>query len=138
MIFKLTFAQISLRRTFIEKHLIHHHHHVDRSRTSMTLFFQYSLSLIAVSKSSLSRLVSSVSWLIKFRAGLPLVFSPHLGSHSINLCITLLRKQCPAKLTLCVAIVLVIFGKLSYSTLLLIRCCHFTLFTTQHFCITPV
>ena len=95
--------------------LDHHHHHVDRSRTSMTLFFQYSLSLIAASKSSLSRLVSSVSWLIKFRAGLPLVFLPHLGSHSINLCITsLLRKQCLAKLTLCVSIVLVIFGMLSY------------------------
>ena len=94
----------------------HHHHHVHRSGTSMTFFFQYSLSLIAVSESSLSRLVSSVSWLIKFPAGLSLVFLPHLGSHSINLCITsLLRKQCSAKLTLCVAIVLVIFGKLSYS-----------------------
>ena len=89
-----------------------HHHHVDRSRTSMTLFFQYSLSRIAVSKFSLSRLVSSVSWLIKFRAGL-LVFLSHFGSHSIILCITsLVRKQCPAKLTICFAIVLVILNRI--------------------------
>ena len=102
-----------------------------RTEPCETLSFPYSLSFIAVSKSFLSRLVSSVSWLIKFRAGLPLVFLPHLGYHNINLLTTsLLRKQCPAKLTLCVAIVLVIFGNLSYSTLLLIRCGHFTLFTT--------
>ena len=99
---RLTWKRIFFKKALPSAEENHHHHHVDRSRTSMTLFFQYFLSLIAVSKSSLSRLVSSVSWLIKFRAGLPLVFLPHLGSHSINLCITsLLRKQSPAKLTLC-------------------------------------
>ena len=59
----------------------------------MNLCFQYSLSFVAVSESSLSRLVSSVGWLIKFRACLSLVFLPHLGSYSINLCTTSLLRN---------------------------------------------
>ena len=42
---------------------LNNNHHVDRFRTSMTLFFQYSLSFVAVSKSFFIK-ISIISWLV--------------------------------------------------------------------------
>ena len=68
-----------------------------------TCFLQPSLSLIAFGSSSFRHPVSSISWFMNVFFDLPCVRLPWGGSHSKTspASSSLLRKQCPANLSLC-------------------------------------
>ena len=95
----------------------HHHHIVLAARISLTLSRHYSLSFIALGRSSGQQPVSSHSCWMYVRAGRPAFARPCVGIHKSTslMSSSLLLQQCPACLVRLTWIVFVIGGRWPYS-----------------------
>ena len=117
---------ISLSFSF-EMYLYHHHHHhiVLAARISLTLSRHFSLSFIALGRSSGQQPVSSHSCWMYVRAGRPAFARPCVGIHKSTslMSSSLLLQQCPACLVRLTWIVFVIGGRWPYSWCLVGCCC---------------
>ena len=94
--------------------LAHHHHHVVLvARISLILSRHFSLSFIALGRSSGQRPVSSHSCWMYVRAGRPAFARPCVGVHKSTslMSSSLLPQQCPACLVRLTWIVFVIGGR---------------------------
>ena len=109
---------------------VHHHHHIALvARISLTLSRHYSLSFIALGRSSGQHPVSSHSCWMYVRAGRPAFARPCVGVHKSTslMSSSLLLQQCPACLARLTWIVFVIGGRWPYSWCL-VGCCRQDLF----------
>ena len=105
--------------------IYHHHHIVLAARISLTLSRHFSLSFIALGKSSGQQPVSSHSCWMYVRAGRPAFARPCVGIHKSTslMSSSLLLQQCPACLVRLTWIVFVIGGRWPYSWCLVGCCC---------------
>ena len=104
----------------------HHHHHVALvARISLTLSHHFSLSFIALGRSSGQHPVSSHSCWMYVRAGRPAFARPCVGVHKSTslMSSSLLLQQCPGCLVRLTWIVFVIGGRWPYSWCLVGCCC---------------
>ena len=104
----------------------HHHHHIVLvARISLTLSRHFSLSFIALGRSSGQHPVSSHSCWMYVRAGRPAFARPCVGIHKSTslMSSSLLLQQCPACLVRLTWIVFVIGGRWPYSWCLVGCCC---------------
>ena len=108
---------------------IYHHHVVLVAPISLTLSRHFSLSFIALGRSSGQHPVSSHSCWMYVRAGRPAFAWPCVGVHKSTslMSSSLLLQQCPACLVRLTWIVFVIGGRWPYSWCL-VGCCHQDLF----------
>ena len=113
----------NLNRNLEEYH--HHHHIVLVARISLTLSRHFSLSFIALGRSSGQHPVSSHSCWMYVRAGRPAFARPCVGIHKSTslMSSSLLLQQCPACLVRLTWIVFVIGGRWPYSWCLVGCCC---------------
>ena len=103
----------------------HHHHHVVLvAQISLTLSRHFSLSFIALGRSSGQHPVSSHSCWMYVRAGRPAFARPCVGVHKSTSLMSksLLLQQCPTCLVRLTWIVFVIGGRWPYSWCL-VGCC---------------
>ena len=110
--------------------LYHHHHHLALvARISLTLSRHFSLSFIALGRSSGQHPVSSHSCWMYVRAGRPAFAWPCVGVHKSTslMSSSLLLQQCPTCLVRLTWIVFVIGGRWPYSWCL-VGCCRQDLF----------
>ena len=107
----------------------HHHHVVPPVRISLTLSRHFSLSFIALGRSSGLHPVSSHSCCMYVRAGRPAFAWTYAGVHRSTslMSSSLLLQQCPACLVRPTWIVFVMGGKWPYSWCL-VGCCRQDLF----------
>ena len=107
----------------------HHHHLVLVARISLTLSRHFSLSFIALGRSSGQHPVFSHSCWMYVRAGRPAFARPCVGVHKSTslMSSSLLLQQCPACLVRLTWIVFVIGGRWPYSWCL-VGCCRRDLF----------
>ena len=103
--FHAKMSQYGMLTTTQKKYSIYHHHHhhhqnhvVPLARISRTLSRHFSLSVIASGRSSGLHPVSSNSWCVYVRAGLPAYARPYVGVHRSTslMSSSLLLQQCPA------------------------------------------
>ena len=114
-----------MKKKYIHIHKYHHHHHVALvARISLTLSRHFSLSFIALGRSSGQHLVSSHSCWMYVCAGRPAFAQPCVGVHKSTsfMSSSLLLQQCPACLVCLTWIVFVIGGRWPYSWCL-VGCC---------------
>ena len=109
------------------------HHVVLVARISLTLSRHFSLSFIALGRSSGQHPVSSHSYWMYVRAGRPTFARPCVGVHKSTSLMSSSRllQQCPACLVHLTWIVFVIGGRWPYSWCL-VGCCHQDLFKIAH------
>ena len=107
----------------------HHHHIAVVVRISLTLSRHFTLSFIALGRSSGQHPVSSHSCWMYVRAGRPAFARPCVGIHKSTslMSSSLLLQQCPACLVRLTWIVFVIGGRWPYSWCL-VGCCRQDLF----------
>ena len=107
---------------FINHH--HHHHVVLRARISLTLSRHFTLSFIALGRSSGQHPVSSYSCWMDVHAGRPAFARSCVGVHKSTslMSSSLLLQQCPACLVRLTCLVFVIGGRWPYSWCL-VGCC---------------
>ena len=111
-------------------HHHHHHHHIALvARISLTLSRHFSLSFIALGRSSGQHPVSSHSCWMYVRAHRPAFARPCVGVHKSTplMSSSLLLQQCPACLARLTWIVFVIRGRWPYSWCL-VGCCPLAVF----------
>ena len=126
------FQQEVLAITILFHH--HYHHHVVLvARISLTLSRYFSLSFIALGRSSGQHPVFSHSCWMYVRAGRPAFAQPCVGVHKSTslMSSSLLLQLCPACLVRLTWIVFVIGGRWPYSWCL-VGCCRQDLFNISH------
>ena len=109
--------------------IIYHHHIALVARISLTISRHFSLSFIALGRSSGQYPVSSHSCWMYVRAGRPAVARPCVGVHKSTslMSSSLLLQQCPVCMVRLTWIVFVIGGRWTYSWCL-VGCCRQDLF----------
>ena len=110
--------------SYLSMHHHHHHHHVALvAGISLTLSRHFSLSFIALGRSSGQHPVSSHSCWMYVRAGRPAFARPCVGVHKSTslMSSSLLLQQCPAYLARLTWIVFVRGGRWPYSPVCLVR-----------------
>ena len=124
MILKLSFKWV-ISNCKIDLIVFHHHHVVPLARISLALSRHFSLSFIASGRSSGLHPVSSHSFCMYVRTGLPAFAWPYAGVHSSTslMSSSLLLQQCSACLVRLTWIVFVMGGRWPYSWCL-VGCCH--------------